>query len=126
MAEKIKQDTPVIEEIVQDPPVQPKKVAKVVRPVPVIEAVEPRYKLTAYTSNGTVKSNINGGIFMDMCRRHGDIIRSISTSRLMTIDDICVVVWNYERKMQFPSNRTKKSIQTAVDELVEKSFVTKR
>lgn len=102
------------------------EVQKKVRPQPIADIPEPRYKLIAYTTNGTLKSNINSGAFMDMGRRNGDIIRSISSSRWMTLDEICSMVWNYEKRMQHPSYRTRKNILEALDELVERDFVTKR
>jgi hypothetical protein len=63
---------------------------------------------------------------MDMGRRYGDIIRSVSSSRWMTLDEICSTVWNYEKRMQHPSQRTRKIILDALEELIEHSFVTKR
>ncbi len=99
---------------------------KKVQRVQIVDIPEPRYRLIAYTASGTLRSNINSGAFMDMGRRHGDVIRSISSARSMTLDEICATVWNYEKKMQHPSNRTRKAIQDALDELIERDFVTKR
>jgi hypothetical protein len=120
MAEdEVVNETPVIEVMVDvQPPV-------VVTPEPVVPKpdIDVLYKLTVYTSNGTLKSNINNGAFMDMGRRHGDIIRSISSSRWVSLDEICLTLWNYEKKMQHPSNRSKKSILDGLNELVENSFL---
>ncbi len=105
-----------------DVPVMPKKIVKSLP----IDIPEVRYRLCAYTSTGTLKSGIRGSVFMDMGRQHGDIIRSISSSRWMTLDEICSSVWNFERKMRHPGNRTKKAILDAVEQLVEHAFVARR
>lgn len=112
-------DAPIVEKI--EASVTPKKNVK-----QIVEVAEVRYKLIVYTSSGTLKPSISAGIFMEMGRQHGDIIRSVSSARWMTLDEICELVWTFERKMKNPSNRTKKAILDALEQLVERSFVTKR
>jgi len=85
-----------------------------------------QYRLNVYTASGTIRSNIKSAAYLEMAKQHGDIIRSLNSRRWMSVDEICELVWRYERKMLHPSNRTKHSIVSALNTLVEHSFVVAR
>ena len=101
-------------------------VAPVVAPVTPPKKVEQvkhevlTYKLNLYKGNGQLRSEISKGVFYEMSRRHGDIIRAISTNKFHTIDEICENVWAAERKnFNRGHDRTRKQIEEAVSDLVE-------
>lgn len=89
-------------------------------------ASELQYRLNVYSHTGNVKPSISAPIYQDMCRRHGDIMRSISSTKWMTMDEILKAVWQLEKKMRYPSNRTRKAVDTAMGELIEREFVVIR
>jgi len=98
---------------------------KVSRPIaPVV--VELQYRLNVFSHTGNVKPSISAPIYQDMCRRHGDIMRSISSTKWCTMDEILKSVWDLEKRMRHPSNRTRKAVETAVGELVNRHFVITR
>lgn len=88
--------------------------------------IELKYKLNVYNNSGLIKPSISVAVFYDMSKRHGDIMRSVSSTKWMSMDEICNAVWQIERKMKYPGNRGRKSIEAAVLDLVERSFVLTR
>jgi len=115
--------TPVPEEEV--PVVEAAPVVVPVPPVtkkaePVKQEVLTTYRLNLYKGNGQLRSEISKGVFYEMSRRHGDIIRAISTNKFHTIDEICENVWAAERKnFNRGHDRTRRQIEEAVLDLVE-------
>lgn len=94
-------------------------VAPTKKPEPVKEEVL-TYRLNLYKGNGQLRSEISKGVFYEMSRRHGDIIRAISNNKFHTIDEICENVWAAERKnFNRGHDRTRKQIEEAVSDLVE-------
>jgi len=85
-----------------------------------------KFKLNVYGANGTLRSSIPTAIYQDMAIRFGDIMRAVSSTRWMTMDEVCNSVWQIEKKMKHPSNRTRKSIEDAVAELVERTMILNR
>lgn len=96
-----------------------------VKPVPkvVSEPKEFRYKLNLYTDSGTVRPIFSGAVMRDVSRRYGDIMRALSSTRFMTEDEVCESVWIIERKMRYPTNRTRNQIRTAVQELIDRQII---
>lgn len=108
------------------PPVKPAE-KKVEQPkVSVHKPIELQYKLNIYSYSGNIKQSISAPIYQDMSRRYGDIMRSISSTKWCTMDEILKSVWQLEKKMKYPSNRTRKSVELAVNELVSLEFVITR
>lgn len=97
------------------------------KPAPVVEqkaAPEPpKYKLNLYSDSGTVKPIFSGAVMRDVSRKYGDIMRALSSTRYMTEDEVCESVWTIERKMRYPTNRTRKQIQEAVQQLVDRQII---
>jgi hypothetical protein len=100
--------------------------APVVVPVTPVKKPEPvkqevlTYRLNLYKGNGQLRAEIGKGVFYEMSRRHGDIIRAISNNKFHTIDEICDSVWAAERKnFNRGHDRTRKQIEEAVSDLVE-------
>jgi hypothetical protein len=85
-----------------------------------------RYKLNVFGPNGGLRAGIPTSVYHDMCVRYGDIMRAISSTRWMTMDEVCDAVWEIEKKMKYPSNRTRKLIEMAVAELMERTMVISR
>jgi hypothetical protein len=85
-----------------------------------------QYRLNVYTASGTIRPNIKPAIYLEVAKQHGDILRALNSRKWMTVDEICELVWRYERKMLHPSNRSKPSIVAALDALVDRSFAVKR
>lgn len=84
---------------------------------------EIKYKLNLYTDRGTIKSSFNGAVLLDVSKNYGDIMRSVSSTRYMNMDEICEAVWTVERKMRHPGNRTRLQIETAISELVKRNMI---
>lgn len=110
------------------PPPAPKSAPKPTpppapKPAP---AVELEYRLNVYSHTGNVKQSVSAPIYQDMCRRHGDIMRSISSTKWCTMDEILSNVWQLEKKMRHPANRTRKAVEAALAELKECQFVIVR
>jgi hypothetical protein len=103
-------------EIAPEPKSEPQKSVTVVD-TPV------RYKLNLYSDSGIVKPIFGGSIMRDVSRKYGDIIRSVSSTRFMTEDEVCESVWTIERKMRYPTNRTRKQIREAIEELLERQII---
>ena len=86
--------------------------------------IEPtRYRLNVYNHSGTLKNSIPVAVFQDMSIRYGDIMRAVSATRWMTMDEICDASWQIEKKMKYPSNRTRKAIEIAIFDLIERSMI---
>lgn len=93
---------------------------------PAPSPVELEYRLNVYSHTGNVKQSVSAPIYQDMCRRHGDIMRSISSTKWCTMDEILSNVWQLEKKMRHPANRTRKAVESALAELKECQFVIVR
>lgn len=123
--------TPVVERPATPPPPKPKPKpidtpkALATQPHGVVSA-ELQYRLNIYSHTGNVKPSISASVYQNMCRRHGDIMRSVSSTRWMVMDDILREVWQLEKKMRYPSNRTRKSVELSIKELIECQFVITR
>ena len=85
-----------------------------------------KYRLNVYSPAGTIRHSIPIAILQDMGKKHGDIMRAISSIRWMTLDEICSETWRLETKMKNPSNRSRKNIEDSVNELIERSLVVTR
>lgn len=114
------------------PPVETKpvtetpKVVEVVKTIKVEPKSEPQYRLNVFNTSGNIKSSVSVPVYQDMCRRNAEVIRSLSSTRWMTMDDVLDKVWQLEKKMRFPSNRTRKSVELAIKELIEREMVLVR
>jgi hypothetical protein len=119
--------TPVAE---VKPPVEAPKVVEPAKQVKVEPKPEPKadtqYRLNVFNTAGNIKPSVPVPVYQDMCRRNAEIIRSLSSTRWMTMDDILQKVWQLEKKMRYPSNRTRKSVETAIKELMEREMVVTR
>jgi hypothetical protein len=83
-----------------------------------------RYKLNIYRLNGTVRSDINKGVYQEMGRKWGDVIRCIPSHRLSTFEEILQFVWDFEaRQYRKAFERTRKQVELAVTELEESGFL---
>jgi len=109
---------PKPEKTVPEPKVEAKK-QEIVKPIP-------QYRLNAFTTAGIVKSSISSAVYQDACRKHGDIMRCISSSKWTTFEEILNDVWTLEKKMKNPSNRTRKAVETALNDLIERELVSVR
>lgn len=88
--------------------------------------VEPRqfqYKLNVFSHNGLLKQSIPAAVYQDMTKRHGDIMRCVSSTKWQTIDEILELVWRLEKRMKYPSNRTRPAVERALQDLIEREFV---
>lgn len=115
----------VIEEVpvTQSPPSITPSVKKVESTKPVTLT----YRLNLYKGNGQLRSEISKGVFYEMSRRHGDIIRVISNNKFHTLDEICDNVWAAERKnFNRGHDRTRKAIVEAVADLLETGCLISR
>jgi hypothetical protein len=90
------------------------------------QPVELKYKLNVYSANGNLRHAISASVYQDMCIRYGDIMRAVSSTRWMTINEICESTWQIEKKMKNPANRTRKSIEGAIGELKERTMILTR
>jgi hypothetical protein len=125
------QAAPVVKPPPTPPPSSPSAAPKPApKPQPVKSSpplvVELEYRLNVYSHTGNVKQSVSAPIYQDMCRRHGDIMRSISSTKWCTMDEILSNVWQLEKKMRHPANRTRKAVESALAELVECQFVIVR
>ena len=89
----------------------------------VVIITDPRFRLNVYTPSGNVRQSIPVEMYRDACVRYGDIMRAISSTRWMTMDEVCQATWDIEKRLKHPSNRTRKVIESAVTDLVERSLV---
>jgi hypothetical protein len=92
------------------------------KPTPVTKK-ELRFKLNLYTSGGTIRPIFNGSVMRDISRKFGDIIRSLSSTKFMTEDEVCESVWAIEKKMRYPTHRTRPQIKSAVQELIDRQII---
>lgn len=88
--------------------------------------VDLQYRLSVFSPSGTIKPSVSVPMYQDMCRRNAEIIRSLSSTKWMTMDEILEKVWQMEKKMRYPSGRTRKSVETAIKELLEREMVDVR
>lgn len=119
--------TPIVESpvvVTVTPPVV--EIMTEVIPPKVADTVDLKYRLNVYNSSGTLRSGIRSAIYFDMAKQYGDIIRSLSSTKWMTLDEVCQSVWLFDRKMLYPGNRSKQSIITALEQLEERDFVSTR
>lgn len=86
----------------------------------------PQYRLNVFNTAGNIKQSISTSIYQDVSRRHGDIIRSLSSTQWLTMDELLEKVWQLEKKMRYPSDRTRKSVELAIKELIERELVSIR
>lgn len=93
-------------------------------PPEIISPVKPtKYKLNLYTSNGLLRNEISRGIFADMSRRHGDVMRAVPSGYWNTMDEI---VGNYNglvRRLRFGFQKAPEQIASAVIEMVEAGLI---
>jgi len=85
-----------------------------------------QYRLNIFNTAGNMKPSVSVPLYQDMCRRNGEVIRALSSTKWMTIDEILKAVWQIETKMRHPSNRTRPSIENAMKELIEREMVSVR
>ena len=104
---------------VKSTPIAPKSIV----PTLVQSYVDVQVKLNVYTPAGSVRSSISTELLYDASSKYGDIMRAISSTRWMTLDEVCDETWRIEKKLKHPSNRTRKAIEDAVNSLVERSLV---
>jgi hypothetical protein len=116
----VEKPAPEVKPVVETP-----KVAEPPTPKVEVKAVV-QYKLNIFNTSGNIKPSVSVPVYQDMCRRNAEIIRSLSSTRWMTMDDILEKVWQLEKKMRYPSNRTRKSVETAIKELLEREMVVTR
>lgn len=105
---------------VTEPVESPKPVAPP-KPTPPQQVV--KYKLNLYTNAGIIKQSFSGAVMHDVTKQYGDIMKAISSTRFMTMDEVCESVWTIERKMRHPSNRTRKAIGIAVQDLIDRQMI---
>lgn len=67
---------------IEETPIKNKK-QKVANIQPII-----RYRLCMYTTTGILRPEIPQGIFLDIHRRYGNLLRAIPSDRFITIDEI--------------------------------------
>lgn len=122
VTEKPKTEAPKVAEPkqVDKPKAEPAK-AVVEAPKPAEEA---QYKLNIFNTAGNLKPSVPVPVYQDMCRRNAEIIRSLSSNKWMTMDEILEKVWHLETKMRHPVNRTRKNVESAIKELVEREMVS--
>ena len=109
------------EKIVEKPKSEPVK-AVVESPKAVTE--DAQYRLNIFNAGGTLKASVPVAVYQDMCRRNAEIIRSLSSTKWMTMDEILEKVWYLETKMRHPVNRTRKNVEAAIKELLEREMVS--
>jgi hypothetical protein len=90
------------------------------------QPIELKYKLNVYSPSGTLRHAISASVYQDMCIRYGDIMRAVSSTRWMTMEEISDSTWQIEKKMKNPANRTRKAIESAIGELVERTMILTR
>lgn len=99
-------------------------------PQPVKAPTKPEvltYRLNLHKGNGQLRSEISKGVYYEMSRRHGDIIRAISNNKFQTMDEICDDVWAAERRnFNRGHDRTRKQIEEAVADLLESGCLVSR
>lgn len=124
VAEKPKTEAPKAAEPkpVEKPKAEPAK-AVVESPKPVVTE-DAQYRLNIFNSGGTLKPSVPVAVYQDMCRRNAEIIRSLSSTKWMTMDEILEKVWHLETKMRHPVNRTRKNVEGAIKELIEREMVS--
>ena len=99
------------------PPVAKKK--------PLANPLEPRFKLNMYNSRGLVRPDIPKSILYDVATKWGDIIKNLSSSHAINMNDLVEKIWTYEKKHPMRKNpdRTRRQIEDGITELVEKRLV---
>jgi hypothetical protein len=92
---------------------------------PIIEAPVKsiKYKMNLYTSNGLLRAQISRGIFGDMSRRHGDIMRAVSSGQWVTIEEIITVYNSLVKRLRFNVIKSPDQIEAAVKEMAEAGLI---
>ena len=94
---------------------------------PIIEAVAPvksiKYKMNLYTPNGLLRAQISRGVFGNMSRRHGDIMRAVSSGQWVTIEEIIVTYNSLVKRLRFNIIKTPDQIELAVKEMAEAQLI---
>ena len=97
-------------------------------PIEIISAQLPplksiKYKMNLYTSNGLLRAQISRGIFGDMSRRYGDIMRAVSSGQWSTIEEIVTVYNGLVKRLRFNNVKTPEQIESAVKEMAEAGLI---
>ena len=82
-----------------------------------------KYKMNLYTSNGLLRAQISRGIFGDMSRRYGDIMRAVSSGQWSTIEEIVTVYNGLVKRLRFNNVKTPEQIESAVKEMAEAGLI---
>ena len=94
---------------------------------PIIEAVAPvksiKYKMNLYTSNGLLRAQISRGVFGDMSRRHGDVMRAVSSGQWNTMEEIIVNYNNLAKRLRFDTKKSPDQIEAAVKDMTEAGLI---
>jgi hypothetical protein len=89
------------------------------------KATEPTFKMAAHDKNGNLRETISVEIFRELARKHGDIMRAISSNRWVTINEICEDVWRFEKRLKNPTVRTRRQVESALWELLDANVVVR-
>jgi len=120
----------VIEEVKPEPVVVPKPVVetkpkKEKAPVPPPTIV--RYKLNFRRLDGSVRYDLKKEVVMQVANDYGDLLRTISHNRFMTMDEIVDATWEFERKsVKKLWVRSRKAIEDGVRALIEHGIVIEK
>lgn len=87
---------------------------------------ETKYRLDLYTHNGLLRPEIPRAVFADMSKSYGDIIRAISSSAWVTIEEIIESYQNLQKRLRFDLNRSNEQIEQAVISMVEGGLVLQK
>lgn len=125
------------DEIKESPPSQPAP-KPAPKPTPKVDAPvvqkseskthksEPLYRLDLYRPNGEMRADISRGLYLDMSKRYGDIMRAIPTNKWITLEEIVQGYWEMDKRLRWEMNRTRKQIESAVFALLEATMVVKK
>lgn len=85
-----------------------------------------KYKLDLYQPNGLLKVELSRGSFHIMSNKWGDVIRAISGTKWVTMEEIIEYYRIIEKKLRFEYNRTDFDIINAVEELEAAGMVNRK
>jgi hypothetical protein len=88
---------------------------------------ELQYRLSLYRSNGMIRGDIKKATLTQAGAMYGDLMRCIPSNQWSTIDEICDLVWEFERKSYRKSfSRTRRQIEEGIELLLEGDIVQSR
>ena len=84
-----------------------------------------QFRLDLYNAKGEIRPSFPKEVVRNQIAQYGDVLRAISSNQWHTMDELVEAYWELERRFKWDS-RTRKSIESAINDLVSSGIVIVR